>query len=140
MVSLITNAKKTLLIENEELATSATTILTALETACKNGVQVQLAMVNNTDYAAGFTAITNAGCSIHTYPNTTTGFYIHAKAVVADYGLPTQNAYMGSINYSNASMNSNRELGMFVTDAATITSIHDTMLADYNGGTPYTAK
>jgi hypothetical protein len=140
MVSLIANAKKTLLIENEELASSATAILAALETACKNGVQVQLAMVNNTDYAPGFTAITQAGCSLHTYPNTTTGFYIHAKAVVADYGLSTQNAYMGSINYSNASMNSNRELGMFVTDAATITSIHDTMLADYNGGTPYTAK
>src|ERR1700761_9247296 len=139
MVSLIANAKKTLLIENEELASSATAILSALETACKNGVQVQLAMVNNTDYAAGFTAVTNAGCSLHTYPNTTTGFYIHAKAVVADYGLPTQTVYMGSINYSNASMNSNRELGMYVTDAASVTSIHDTMQADYNGGTPYVA-
>lgn len=137
MVNLIANAKKTLLIENEELATSATAVLTALETACKNGVQVQIAMVNNTSYATGFTAVTNAGCSVHTYPNTTSGFYIHAKAVIADYGLPTQNAYMGSINYSNASMNSNRELGMYVTDADIITSIHDTMLADYNGGTPY---
>src|SRR6201996_1667015 len=135
MVSLIANAKKTLLIENEELASSATAILSALETACKNGVQVQLAMVNNTAYATGFTAITQAGCSLHTYPNSPTGFYIHAKAVVADYGLPTQNAYMGSINYSSASMNSNRELGMYVTDAAAITAIHDTMLADYNSGT-----
>jgi phosphatidylserine/phosphatidylglycerophosphate/cardiolipin synthase-like enzyme len=140
MVNLIANAKKTLVIENEELASSATAILSALETACKNGVQVQLAMVNNSDYAAGFAAITQAGCSIHTYPNTSTGFYIHAKAVVADYGLPTQNAYMGSINYSNASMNSNRELGMYLTDAADITSIYKTMLADYNGGTPYSAK
>ena len=109
--------QKTLLIENEELATSATAILSALETACKNGVQVQVAMVNNTSYATSFAAITKAGCSVHTYPDTTTGFYIHAKAVVADYGLSTQNAYMGSINYSNASMNSNRELGMYVTDA-----------------------
>ncbi len=140
MVSLIATAKKTLLIENEELASSATAILSALETACKNGVQVQLAMVNNTAYATSFAAITKAGCSLHTYPNSTTGFYIHAKAVVADYGLPTQNAYMGSINYSNASMNSNRELGMYVTDAASVTSLHDTMLADYNGGTPYPAK
>jgi hypothetical protein len=140
MVSIIANAKKTLLIENEELASSATAILTALETACKNGVQVQLAMVNNTSYASSFAAITKAGCSVHTYPDTTTGFYIHAKAVVADYGLPTQNVYMGSINYSNASMNSNRELGMYVTDPASITAIHDTMLADYNGGTPYPAQ
>jgi phosphatidylserine/phosphatidylglycerophosphate/cardiolipin synthase-like enzyme len=97
-------------------------------------------MVDNTDYEAGFTAITNAGCSIHTYPNTTTGFYIHAKAVVADCGLSTQSAYVGSINYSNASMNSNRELGMFVTDPSIITSLHDTMLADYNGGTTFAAK
>ena len=97
-------------------------------------------MVNNTDYATGFTAITKAGCNLHTYPDTKTGFYIHAKAVVADYGLPTQNAYMGSINYSNASMNSNRELGMFVPDTPTVVAIHDTMLADYNGGTPYPAQ
>ena len=137
MVNLITTAHKTLLIENEELAPSATAILTALETACKKGVQVQVAMVNNTAYATGFAAITKAGCSLHTYPNSTTGFYIHAKAVVADFGLPTQNAYVGSINYSSASMNFNRELGMFVTDEPTITSVHDTMLADFNGGTAY---
>jgi len=140
MVNLIANAKKTLLIENEELASSATAILSALETACRNGVQVQIAMVNNTDYQSSFTAVQNAGCSVHTYPNSSSGFYIHAKAVVADYGLPTQNAYMGSINYSNASMNSNRELGMYITDAATVTSIRNTMLADYNGGTPFSAK
>jgi phosphatidylserine/phosphatidylglycerophosphate/cardiolipin synthase-like enzyme len=140
MVNLIANAKKTLLIENEELASSATTILSALETACRNGVQVKLAMVNNSDYQAGFNAVKQAGCGLHTYPNTTTGFYIHAKAVVADYGLASQSAYMGSINYSNASMNSNRELGMYITDAATITSIYNTMLADYNGGTSYSAK
>lgn len=140
MVNLIAFAQKTLLIENEELATSATAILSALESACKKGVQVQIAMVNNTSYATSFAAVTKAGCSVHTYPNSTTGFYIHAKAVVADYGLPTQNAYVGSINYSNASMNSNRELGIFVTDEPTISSLHDTMLSDYNGGTPYAAK
>jgi cardiolipin synthase A/B len=97
-------------------------------------------MVNNTSYATSFAAITKAGCSVHTYPDSTTGFYIHAKAVVADYGLSTQNAYLGSINYSSASMNSNRELGMYVTDPASITSLHDTILADYNGGTAYAAK
>ena len=112
----------------------------SLEAACKKGVQVHIAMVDNTSYATSFAAVTKAGCSVHTYPNSTTGFYIHAKAVVADYGLPTQNAYLGSINYSNASMNSNRELGMFVTDEPSITSLYNTMLADYNGGTAYTAK
>ena len=139
MVSLIANAKKTLLIENEELASSATAILSALETACKNGVQVQLAMVNNTSYASSFTAITSAGCSLRTYPNSTTGFYIHAKAVVADYGLPTQNVY-GSINYSNASMNSIASSACSSRIKGGHRAKRDEMLADYNGGTPYTAK
>lgn len=137
MVNLITTAQKTLLIENEELASSATGVLSALEAACKKGVQVQVAMVNNTSYATSFAAITKAGCGLHTYPNSTTGFYIHAKAVVADYGLPSQNAYLGSINYSSASMTLNRELGMFVTDEPSITALYNTMLSDYNGGTPY---
>lgn len=140
MVNIIANAKKTLLIENEELSSSATAVLSALETACKNGVQVQLAIIDQASYETNFAAIQKAGCSVHIYPNTSTGFYIHAKAVVADYGLSTQNVYMGSINYSSASMNSNRELGMYVTDAAGITSIYNTMLADYKGGKPYSAK
>lgn len=139
MVNIIANAKSTLLIENEELATSATGVLSALEAACKAGVQVKIAMVDQSDYESDFTAVDTA-CGakvVHVYPDTTTGFYIHAKAVVADYGLPTQNVYMGSINYSNASMTQNRELGMYVTDSASAQAIYNTMLSDYNGGTAF---
>jgi hypothetical protein len=128
MVNIIANAKKTLLIENEELASSASYILSALETACQNGVQVQLAIVDQSDYESNFTALENAGCGVHVYPDTTTGFYIHAKAVVADHGLPTQSVYMGSINYSNASMNDNRELGMYISDPASVQALYATNL------------
>ena len=136
MLSIINNAKSTILLENEEM--SATNIVTALETACKNGVTVHIAMTNdNNEYGTEFTALQAAGCGVNVYPDTSTGFYVHAKAVVADYGLPTQTVYMGSINYSNASMTQNRELGIYVTDPASITTIETTMVADYAAGTPY---
>jgi phosphatidylserine/phosphatidylglycerophosphate/cardiolipin synthase-like enzyme len=115
----------------------AANIVSALETACQNGVTVNIAMVSQSSYATNFKALEAAGCGVHVYPNTQTGFYVHAKAVVADYGLSTQKVYMGSINYSSASMTQNRELGMYITDPASVQSIETTMAADYAGGTAY---
>ena len=137
MVNIIANAKSTLVIENEEMASSASYIISALETACHNGVQVHIAMVDQSDYEANFTALVAAGCGVHTVLDTTNGFYIHAKAVVADFGLSTQNVYMGSINYSNASMNNNRELGIYITDTPSVTLLNTTMTSDYNNATPW---
>jgi len=135
MLALINNAQSTLIIENEEMG--ASNIVSALQAACVRGVTVRIAMVSQSSYGANFKALESSGCGVHVYPNTTNGFYIHAKAVVADYGLATQTVYMGSINYSSASMNSNRELGLYITDAASVQSLYSTMAADYAGGTTY---
>jgi predicted component of type VI protein secretion system len=141
MLALITNAKSTILLENEEM--SASNIVNALVTACSNGVTVHIAMVNSSTsspystYATNFHTLEAAGCGVRTYPDTTNGIYIHAKAVVADYGLSTQKVYMGSINYSNASMNNNRELGMYITDAPSITTLYSVLSTDYAGATTF---
>jgi cardiolipin synthase len=141
MLSIINNAKSSILLENEEM--SDTSIVDALETACQHGVMVHIAMVEDStkapysDYSTEWTALEAAGCGVHVYPDTATGLYIHAKAVVADYGLSTQNVYMGSINYSNASLTENRELGIYITDAASVSAIETTMAADYAGAAPY---
>ena len=135
MLAIINNAKSTLLVENEEMG--AANIVSALETACQKGVVVHIAMVNQSSYATNFKALEAAGCGVHVYPNTQTGFYVHAKAVVADYGLSTQSVYMGSINYSNASMTQNRELGMYINDPASVQLLQSTITADYAGGTAY---
>jgi len=135
MLSIIDNAQTTLLVENEEMG--AGNIVSALESACQRHVTVQIAMVNQSSYAKEFAALVAAGCGVNLYPDTSNGFYIHAKAVVADYGLSTQSVYMGSINYSNASMNNNRELGVYITDPASVQTLYNTMAADYAGGTPY---
>jgi phosphatidylserine/phosphatidylglycerophosphate/cardiolipin synthase-like enzyme len=57
--------------------------------------------------------------------------------VVADFGLPTQHVYMGSINYSNASMNQNRELGAYITDPPSVQSLNATITSDFAGTSPY---
>jgi hypothetical protein len=136
MTSIIANAKSTLLIENEELANSASYIINALVAACQRGVKVNVAMEYSSSYVSGFNSIKAAGCKLSTY-NNPNGFYIHAKAVIADYGLSTQNVYMGSINYSNASMTLNRELGMWISDPASVQSLYATMTSDFAGGAPY---
>jgi len=138
MLGIITSATKTLLIENEEM--SASNIVSALEAACKNGVTVQIVMSEDSTtaplspYVSNWLDLEAAGCGVHVYADTTTGLYIHAKAVVADYGLSTQNAYVGSINYSAASMTDNRELGLYVTDPTAVMLLNTTMSADYAGG------
>ena len=111
--------------------------MAALENACTRGGTVHAGMVNQASYQTNYRALENAGCGVHVYPNTQTGLYIHAKAVVADYGLSTQSVYMGSINYSNASMNQNRELGVYIADPASVQALKATMVSDYAGGSPY---
>ncbi len=135
MLGIINGATASLLVENEEMG--ASNIVSALESACQRGVTVRIAMVSQSSYATEFKALEAAGCGVHVYPDTNTGFYIHAKAVVADYGLTTQNVYMGSINYSNASMDNNRELGLYISDVASVQTLYTTMSADYAGGTAY---
>jgi phosphatidylserine/phosphatidylglycerophosphate/cardiolipin synthase-like enzyme len=44
---------------------------------------------------------------------------------------------MGSINYSNASMTQNRELGMYITDAPSITTLYSVLSTDYAGATTF---
>jgi len=135
MLGIINGATASLLVENEGMG--ASNFVSALESACQRGVTVRIAMVSQSSYASEFKALEAAGCGVHVYPDTNTGFYIHAKAVVADYGLATQNVYMGSINYSNASMDNNRELGLYISDVASVQTLYTTMSADYAGGTAY---
>jgi hypothetical protein len=135
LLGLINNAKSTLLVENEEM--SASNIVSALEAACKRGVSVHIAMTNTGSYGSNFTALEAAGCGVHTYVDNSTTLYIHAKAILADYGTANVAAYMGSINFSTASMTENRELGLYITDSASLLALYNTITSDYAGAPPY---
>jgi phosphatidylserine/phosphatidylglycerophosphate/cardiolipin synthase-like enzyme len=59
------------------------------------------------------------------------GFYIHAKAIVADYGTSTAKVFLGSENFSDNSLNDNRELGLIISDPAVLGGVESTFNADF---------
>jgi phosphatidylserine/phosphatidylglycerophosphate/cardiolipin synthase-like enzyme len=63
--------------------------------------------------------------------------YIHAKAVVADAGRSDEQMFVGSENFSSASLRRNRELGIRTTNKPVISVVAAVLAADYGGGTPY---
>ena len=65
--------------------------------------------------------------------SSSTGFYIHAKTVIADYGTSTAKAFVGSENFSSNSLNDNRELGLITTDSGVISGLESTFNGDFSG-------
>lgn len=136
LLSIINNAKTSLLVENEEM--SDTAIVDALENAAKAGISVTVVMTNDdNEYESEFNALQKAGVNISTYPDNDTALYIHAKAIVADYGTSNADAFVGSENFSSASLTENRELGMTTTNSSILSQLESTMSSDYAGGTPW---
>ncbi|MFC0433550.1 phosphatidylserine/phosphatidylglycerophosphate/cardiolipin synthase family protein [Kutzneria buriramensis] len=133
LLALINGATASLQVENEEMGLPAVT--TALQNAAKRGVSVQVIMTNTAnDYATEFDALTAAGAKVSTYA-ADAPLYIHAKAIVADYGRSGAKVFLGSENFSSASLTENRELGLITTDSAVMSSVHSTLASDYAGGT-----
>jgi cardiolipin synthase len=134
LLALINNSTNSLLVENEEM--SASDIVSALGNAAKRGVSCTIIMTANSDYTSELKTLKSDGCKIATYAETAS-LYIHAKVILADYGTSAAKVYVGSENFSTASLTKNRELGLIISDAATMTSINTTLTSDYSGGTPY---
>ncbi|MEW6143123.1 MAG: phospholipase D-like domain-containing protein [Chloroflexota bacterium] len=60
--------------------------------------------------------------------------YIHAKMILADYGTPGAQAYVGSENFSSTSLDKNRELGIILkqgSDAGLLSALNSTFAADW---------
>jgi phosphatidylserine/phosphatidylglycerophosphate/cardiolipin synthase-like enzyme len=134
LLKFIKSAQHTLLVENEEMSNSS--IVTALASRAKAAVAVTVIMTNDKNtYSTEFQTLTKAGVKVYTYPFNNTALYIHAKVMSLDYGYPDANAYLGSINFSTASMTKNRELGQTTQDSAALESIYTTLVSDAKGGT-----
>ncbi len=115
LLAIINNAQHTLLLDEEEMEDTA--LANALEARAKAGVSVKIALTTGETESNLLSALKTAGVQIAEYPGTGTELYIHAKAIVADLGYSNEAAYLGSINFSNASLTSDRELGLVFTDA-----------------------
>ncbi|MEU9441922.1 phospholipase D-like domain-containing protein [Streptomyces sp. NPDC048304] len=136
LVSFINSATKSL--DVEELEFSDSTVVNAIVARAKAGVKVRVVLESPSSYSSEVSAIKAAGGTVVGYsdPN---GFYIHAKAMVADYGLSTQEVEAGSMNISSNSLSNNRELGIILTGTGVAEpvaqTVETTFNSDYAGGT-----
>src|SRR6202034_3734929 len=130
LLALINGATKSLDIEQEEF--SDTTLISAIVSALNRGVTVRVVLEDPSSYSSEVTEVENAGGKVTGY-SSSTGFYIHAKTVIADYGTSTAKAFMGSENFSSNSLNDNRELGIISTDTSIISGLETTFSGDFSG-------
>ncbi len=135
VLSVIDGAKHTLAVEDEEMNDPAVTA--ALAAAARRRVHVTITMTANSGYDQAFAELARAGAHVRLYPDDASALYIHAKAIVADAGRPGQRVLVGSQNFSVASLDYNRELGILTSNARIVAGIAATLARDYAGAASY---
>jgi phosphatidylserine/phosphatidylglycerophosphate/cardiolipin synthase-like enzyme len=134
LLGLIGSATGSLQVENEEMSDRG--VVDALCAAAARGVAVRIAMTDRGSYAQAFGQLQDAGAALALY-SPSAPLYIHAKVVLADYGTAAAQVFIGSENFSRASLGRNRELGLITTDPGLLASISTTLDADFAGGQPF---
>ncbi len=130
LLSLINGAQHSLDVEQEEFGDPA--LVNAVVADAQRGVAVRVVAENqNSKYTSQLGQVTAAGGKVTTYTSST-GFYVHAKAIVADYGTSTAKVFAGSENFSDNSLNHNRELGLIINDSGVLGGVESTFNADFN--------
>jgi len=130
ILNLIEGAQHSLDIEQEEF--SDTTLVNAIVADEQRGVTVRVVIEDPSDYTSELDEVTAAGGTVTGY-SSSTGFYIHAKTVIADYGTSTAKAFVGSENFSSNSLNDNRELGLITSNSGVVSGLESTFSADFSG-------
>jgi cardiolipin synthase A/B len=138
VLSVINHASHTLAVEDEEMDDPAVT--SALTAAARRGVDVKIIMTANAKWDRAFSELSSAGAHVRLYPDDGRALYIHAKVIVADAGRPGQRALIGSQNFSVASLDYNRELGVLTSNAGLVADLSSTLAHDYADGTPFGKK
>jgi cardiolipin synthase A/B len=120
LVALIASARHELLIENEEMNDEI--VVHALQAAARRGVRVEVVMTRQSGWASAFSTLARTGVAVRTY-SPSAPLYIHAKAIVVDPGTPRARVFLGSQNFSVASLLYDRELGIVTTRPALIAAV-----------------
>jgi phosphatidylserine/phosphatidylglycerophosphate/cardiolipin synthase-like enzyme len=135
LLALINGAAKSLLISQEEFDDPG--IQSALEAALKRGIDVTLVQENlNGKYSSVLNALKKDGAKIAIF-SSRTGYYIHAKTVLADSATPQVKLFVGSENFSTDSLNDNRELGLIFSDPGCVSGVEAAITANYDSGTKF---
>ena len=140
MLSLIGHAQDSLDVYAQALA-EPSQLLQPLIDAANRGVKVRIVGNDGGINSDALTKLRDAGAEIVINPTDPTNdgkvMYIHTKTIVADSGRPEAIAYVGSINpFLDESIDTERELGVLLTDPASIARIVETFNRDFASGTP----
>src|ERR1700733_5711090 len=138
VLSVINHASHTLAVEDEEMDDPAVT--SALAAAARRGVNVEIIMTATAKWDHAFSEVSKAGAHVRLYPDGGSALYIHAKVMVADVGRSGQRVLIGSQNFSIASLDYNRELGIHISNVAVVATINSTLARDYAGRTLFVKK
>src|SRR6202034_4869058 len=98
-------------------------VTNALAAAARRGVDVTITMTADSEWDGAFSQLAKAGVHIRLYPDNDHSLYIHAKAIVADAGRSDQRVLVGSQNFSVASLDYNRELGILTRNRSVLRSL-----------------
>jgi cardiolipin synthase A/B len=137
LLSMIAAAHSSLWVESEELSDAG--VIDALASAARRGVAVHVIMNGTSEYASAFDTLVKAGAKVGTYPGDP-GLYIHAKVIVDDPGTANAEAFLGSENFSSASLLYNRELGLITRSALVVNGLAAVLKRDFAGSTAWRAK
>jgi phosphatidylserine/phosphatidylglycerophosphate/cardiolipin synthase-like enzyme len=128
VLDVINGAKQTLTIESMQFAD--TDVRDAVKARLAAGVAVRVMIADLGFVASNSTAVTflkGIGLAPKSIP------HLHTKVIVAD-GVQ---AYLGSENLSETSLDHNREVGVIVTEASSIAPLVTTFETDWAAGTAF---
>jgi phosphatidylserine/phosphatidylglycerophosphate/cardiolipin synthase-like enzyme len=125
ILDVIASAERTLEIESMQFADWGVRNAVKARVAARVSVRVMLAdpsWIDANESAASF--LHGLGVEVRTIP------HLHTKAIVAD----GERAYVGSVNFSQTSLDKNREVGLVVVEPASIAPLQTTFELDWSRG------
>lgn len=129
LVALIGSARTSVTIEAEEMDYQPA--VAALQADARRGVDCTVIMTRQPQWLPALRRLAAAGVHVMTYaPNAQR--YIHAKVIIVD----SQTAFVGSENFSTASLDYNRELGIVTAVRSVVAPLVAQLKVDAAAGTP----
>ena len=131
LVALIASARRSLIVENEEMNNVG--IEEALVGAAARGVHVSVVMTRSSANLNALTSLARRGVRVELLSSAQ--LYVHAKAICVDCPSSAATAFVGSENFSTSSLDDNRELGIITHSTVVISAVDATLVQDAASGT-----
>lgn len=137
VLGLVASARHSIVLETEEL--SSTAVVDALAAAAERGVAVHVVMTADSSEDWAYDELVHAGAAVR-LDHGETPLYIHAKALCVDCTTGprgTGTILVGSQNLSTTSLRYNRELSIKTKARSVVSAIDAVLREDFAAASPY---